>query len=138
MSISRTTVFRVHAAYPIPGPAWLPAGPGLDLLLVNEVRAVQFQDVGVTVHVAPQEIPTNMKATFDSTRQAPPGGQGSTTSTGPAELAAGALALPPRPEPVPGSSASWPFPGLLFCSLLFSPGYSLLPQGFLLSGSFGF
>lgn len=60
------------------------------------------------------------------------------TPTGPAELAAGALALPPPPELVPGSAASWPFPGLLFCSLLFSPGYSLLPQGFLLSGSFGF
>lgn len=33
-------------------------GPGLSLLFVNEVIIVQFQDMGVTIQVAPQEILT--------------------------------------------------------------------------------
>lgn len=32
--------------------------PGLYLLFLDEVRVVQFQDMGVTLHLAPQEILT--------------------------------------------------------------------------------
>lgn len=39
-------------------PMCSPLGQGHDLLFVNEIREVQFQDMGVTIHVSPQEILT--------------------------------------------------------------------------------
>lgn len=50
--------FRAQAAHPIAGLTWLSAGPQLSLLFVHEVRVVQFHDMGVTIHAAPQEILT--------------------------------------------------------------------------------
>lgn len=94
--------------------------PGLYLLFLDEVRVVQFQDMGVTLHLAPQEILTRQMKSHLRLYQANPanGGQanGDRSSWDPAELAAGAL----TPKLVPGSSASWPFPSLLllFSSLL--------------------
>lgn len=86
---------------------------------------VQFQDMGVTIHVSPQEILTGQMKRPLQLSQA-----------GPCLAGCRCAGVPPPQELLPASqrTVSW----LTASVLLFSLGYSLLPQGFLLSGSFGF
>lgn len=57
--------------------------PGLHLLFLDEVRVVQFQDMGVTIHLAPQEILTRQMKSHLQLYQASPAMEGRLTVTFP-------------------------------------------------------
>lgn len=60
--------------------------PGLYLLFVDEVRVVQFQDMGVMIHSTPQELLTRQMESRLRLYQASPTTEGRLTVTSPAGL----------------------------------------------------
>lgn len=59
-------------------------GPGLCLLFVDDVRVVQFQDMGIMIHSTPQELLTRQMESHLRLYQASPATEGRLTVTGPA------------------------------------------------------